>query len=206
MDLAPTFLEAAGIRPPECMTAHSLLGVLVSPRSGQVDPRRTFVVTGRERHVAAARDGNLPYPQRALRTRDFLYIRNFAPDRWPMGDPRGLDDPTATPPSFDVLCQDTFIAYADMDASPTKAWMIYHRAEERVRRLFEMGFGRYPPEELYDLRTDPHYMKNVVSDPGYAKVREQMAEQLFAVLRKQKDPRIVEPDCRFERLPFTAGP
>jgi hypothetical protein len=69
-----------------------------------------------------------------------------------------------------------------------------------------MGFGRYPPEELYDLRTDPHYMKNVVSDPGYAKVREQMAEQLFAVLRKQKDPRIVEPDCRFERLPFTAGP
>ncbi len=29
----------------------------------------------------------MPYPHRSLRTQDFLYIRNFAPDRWPMGSP-----------------------------------------------------------------------------------------------------------------------
>ncbi|HVW35975.1 MAG TPA: sulfatase, partial [Pirellulales bacterium] len=87
MDLAPTFLEAGGVEPPEVMTGRSLLDVLKSERSGQVDPKRNWVVTGRERHVAAAREENLPYPQRALRTNDFLYIRNFKPDRWPLGAP-----------------------------------------------------------------------------------------------------------------------
>ena len=85
MDLAPTFLEAAGIEPPDVMTGRSLVGVLTSTQQGQVDATRDFVVVGRERHVAAARTGNLPYPQRAIRTEKFLYIRNFKPERWPMG-------------------------------------------------------------------------------------------------------------------------
>src|SRR6185312_14359905 len=51
MDLAPTFLEAAGLSPPDVMTGRSLLDVLKSDRSGQVDAERTWVVTGRERHV-----------------------------------------------------------------------------------------------------------------------------------------------------------
>ena len=203
MDLAPTFLEAAGVEAPEGMCAHSLLDVLESPEEGQVDPERTAVVTGRERHVGAAREGNLPYPQRAMRTRDFLYIRNFAPDRWPMGDPRGLDDPQAEPPDFDALCSDTFVAYPDMDAGPTKAWMIHHRGEEQVRRLFEIGFGKFPAEELYDLREDPHYMNNVVAEPAYEETRRQLAERLMAVLKEQNDPRVAEEDCRFERSPFT---
>jgi arylsulfatase A-like enzyme len=81
MDLAPTFLEAAGLPIPPVMTGKSLMPILHSSKSGQVDPERTFVITGRERHVAAARDGHLPYPQRALRTRDHLLIINFEPDR-----------------------------------------------------------------------------------------------------------------------------
>ena len=68
MDLAPTFLEAGGVDPPAVMTGRSLAKLLKSDREGQVDPERTWVLTGRERHVAAARNGNLPYPQRALRT------------------------------------------------------------------------------------------------------------------------------------------
>ncbi len=203
MDLAPTFMEAAGLEPHSDMTARSLLNVLTSSRDEQVDPERTFVVTGRERHVGTAREGNLPYPQRAIRTKDFLYIRNFAPDRWPMGDPKGLDDPTTEPPSFDDLCDDTRIVYPDMDASPTKAWMVHHRGEDQVRRLFEMGFGKFPAEELYDLRVDPHYLNNVVEDARYREVRQQLSEQLMNVLTEQEDPRVVEPDCRFERSPFT---
>ena len=35
----------------------------------------------------------MPYPHRALRTEDYLYIRNFAPDRTPMGDAGNLDTP-----------------------------------------------------------------------------------------------------------------
>ena len=203
MDLAPTFMEAAGLEPHSDMTGRSLLNVLTSSQGEQVDPERTFVVTGRERHVGDAREGNLPYPQRAIRTKDFLYIRNFDPDRWPMGDPRGLDDPTTEPPPYDELCDDTRRVYPDMDASPTKAWMIHHRAETQVQRLFEMGFGKFPAEELYDLRVDPHYLNNVAEEARYSEARQQLSDQLMSVLTEQEDPRVVESDCRFERSPFT---
>ena len=65
--------------------------------STPVDPPESnyeYVVTGRERHVAFSREGALPYPSRGIRTKDFLYIYNFAPDRWPMGDPYALADET----------------------------------------------------------------------------------------------------------------
>ena len=81
MDLAPTLCEAGGSNVPEGMTATGLMPVLTSDVSGVVDPARDFVVTGRERHIAHARQGFLPYPQRALRERDFIYIVNFEPDR-----------------------------------------------------------------------------------------------------------------------------
>ncbi len=95
--------------------------------------------------------------------------------------------------------------YSDMDAGPTKAWMIHHRSEEQVRKLFQMGFGKFPAEELYDLRIDPYYINNVVEDQAYSGVRRQLADQLMAVLKEQEDPRVVEPDCRFERSPFADG-
>eukprot|EP01043_Picozoa_sp_COSAG02_P057084 COSAG02_NODE_6872_length_3314_cov_59.485226_2_plen_142_part_00 len=104
MDLAPTFCEMGSISPPLSMQgkSHSLVPLLRSGRSGQVEATRDFVVTGRERHVAAAREGFLPYPQRCLRTKDYLYIVNFEPERWPMGDPRGLDD-LAMPVSDELI-------------------------------------------------------------------------------------------------------
>ena len=92
-DLCPTFLEAAGIAVPEVMTGRSLMSVLTSTTSGQVDPTRDAVFVGRERHVAHVREGNLPYPQRAIRTRDHLYIRNFQPERWPLGEGAGFGRP-----------------------------------------------------------------------------------------------------------------
>ncbi len=205
MDLAPTFLEAASVDIPSTMTGKSLLPILKTEKSGQVDPNRTFVVTGRERHVATAREGALPYPQRAIRTNDFLYIHNFAPDRWPAGDPQGLDDPNAEAPSYDELTNTTYVAYPDLDASPTKAWMIHHRAEEQVKTAFDLGFGKRPQEELYDLRSDPHYMNNIADNPTYETKRKELSDQLMQLLRKQNDPRILEKPCRFEHAPY-AGP
>ena len=205
MDLAPTFLDLAGVEHPAGMTATSLLPLLVSEESGQVESDRTFVVTGRERHVAGAREGHLPYPSRAIRTEDFLYIYNFEPDRWPIGDPGGLDDPHAVPPSEEELLATYETVFADIDKSPTKVWMIYNRAEQGVAPLFDLGFGKRPQEELYDLRTDPDYMVNVAGDPEYAEIRSQLNEQLMSVLREQDDPRLVESPPRFEQAPY-AGP
>ena len=206
MDLGPTFCAAGGIDIPRTMTGRSLLGLLEAPRSGLVDPQRDFVVTGRERHVAAARDGCLPYPQRSLRVKDFIYIVNFEPDRWPIGDPKGLDDPAAPAPDYETLAADTFAAYADLDASPTKAWMIHHRADEDVEPLYHLSFGKRPREELYDLQEDPHYLRNVAAEPAYANVRGQLEVRLFAVLREQRDPRLMEQPCRYELEPYALPP
>lgn len=205
MDLAPTFVEAAGAAVPASMSGRSLLPILLSDRSGQVEPDRTFVVTGRERHVRNAREGELPYPQRAIRTRDYLYIVNFAPDRWPMGNPNGLDDPEAPSPPAGDLQWRTGTAYPDMDASPTKAWMIGHRNEERVKPLFELAFGKRPHEELYDLRKDPHCLANAAKLPEYQETKQKLNRDLMNLLREQQDPRVTETPCRFEQTPY-AGP
>jgi hypothetical protein len=147
----------------------------------------------------------MPYPQRAIRTHDFLYILNFEPDRWPMGDPRGLDDPLAQAPSYEELCHNTRAAYADMDGSPTKAWMIHHRAEQGVKPLFNIGFGKRPREELYDLKADPDRLHNLAADPAHAPTRQQLHDRLMQVLRANHDPRVVEAPCRYEHPPY-AGP
>lgn len=205
MDLAPTFCEAGGIETPASMTARSLMPLLISKRSGQVDGSRDYVVTGRERHVHVARDGYLPYPQRSLRIKDFIYIINFEPDRWPMGDPAGLDDFSTPAPSYDRLANDTMVAYPDLDASPTKAWMIHHREDHDVEPLYELAFGKRPREELYDLKDDPCYLNNVADDPAYANIRKSMEARLLSLLREQNDPRLMERPCRYEMEPY-AGP
>ena len=51
------------------------------------------------------------------------------------------------------LEKNTFIAYPDMDASPTKAWLILHGNDPQWKSYFDRAFGKRPAEELYDLRT-----------------------------------------------------
>jgi N-sulfoglucosamine sulfohydrolase len=201
MDLAPTFLEAGGVQPPAVMTGRSFMDVLHSEKSGLVDSGRTWVVTGRERHVAAAREGNLPYPMRALRTKDFLYIRNFAPDRWPMGSPKftSLSDL----PSIEELESNTFAAFADMDASPTKAWLVHQFGGEDWEWHYNYAFGKRPGEELYDLRKDPDEIANCADDPAYAAKKGELSTQLMKVLTEAKDPRVVDDPIPFEHPPFT---
>jgi arylsulfatase A-like enzyme len=200
-DLAPTFMEIAGVKPPEGLYGRSLLPLLKSDKDGQIDPTRDWVITGRERHVGIARDGNLPYPMRSLHTPDYVYIRNFAPDRWPMGSPKGVTS-TETP-AFEELQNSTYAAFADMDASPTKAWLITHRNEPEWRNLYDLTFGKRPAEELYDLRKDPDQMNNLAGNTDFEKIKNKLAEQLMKELTRAKDPRVVENPPRFEVPPFT---
>ncbi len=201
MDLAPTFVDAAGEKPPSVMTGRSLLPVLKSEKGGLVDSSRSWVITGRERHVAAAREDNLPYPQRALRTASFLYIRNFRQDRWPLGRPTGITEDSA--PTAADLEDNTFAAFSDMDASPTKAWLVEHRNDAQWRWHYDYAFAKRPEEELFDLRKDPDQTSNVASDPAYADVRRELSEQLIKQLTQAEDPRVTGDGNTFERPPFT---
>ena len=123
-----------------------------------------------------------------------------------MGDPRGMDDPAAEAPPRAALEHDTHVAYADLDASPTKAWMIENRAAGEVRDVYALGFGKRPAEELYDVRNDPHHMRNLAGDPAFAAQKRALAERMQAVLREQGDPRMADGPCRFDAAPFTDWP
>lgn len=203
-DLAPTFMEAGGVTPPPGLYGRSLVPLLKSSRSGQIDRSRTLVITGRERHVGTAREGNLPYPMRALRTKDFLYLRNFAPERWPLGSPVAVTEATA--PDAAALETNTYAAFADMDASPTKAWLIAHRNDPKWKSHYERAFGKRPAEELYDLRKDPDQGNNVASDPTYAAQKRELSQRLLKTLTDFADPRVVGEGTTFDQPPFTDLP
>ncbi len=192
-DLAPTFLEAAGLEPTAAMTGRSFLEILTSRRSGRIDPRRNRVLTGKERH-AWVRAGGLGYPCRAIRTYDYLYIRNFEPDRWPAGHPVDGGEPYYSNR-----------AYGDIDDGPSKKYMMEHRADPQVKELFERAFEKRPAEELYDLRRDRDQLQNVANLPDYAQARDALASALMKELVATGDPRVLgRGDC-FDKYPYYGG-
>jgi N-sulfoglucosamine sulfohydrolase len=184
IDLAPTFLAAAGLKPEEGTNGQNLLPAL---SEGDHAKLRGWALIGRETHVNTAR-GGLPYPTRALRTEDYLMVVNFAPDRAPMGDPLKLNDPE--PPTYQQLENSTRLAFGDVDAGPTKAWMIKHRDDPKYRRQWELGFGLRPREEFYDLNSDPHQINNLANNKAYDAIRNALRGLLMDELRKNEDPRL----------------
>lgn len=182
-DFAPTFLAAAGCEPPACMTGRGFLDVLTSGRGGRVDPKRGRVVVGKERHTNR-REGGVGYPCRAIRTREYLYVRNFAPDRWPAGDPPG---------------------YGDIDGSPSRTYLLDHRGDAKVKPLFELACGKRPGEELYHLAGDPFELTNVAARAEHQAARKKLSAELTAYLKETSDPRVVGGAEKFDRYPYYGG-
>ena len=180
-DLAPTFLQAAGLRPGPEMTGRSFFGLL----TGDEKPgSRQTVFVERERH-ASVRAGLLGYPMRAVRTTEYLYIRNFHPERWPAGDPD---------PGF------FFGPYGDCDVGPTKNTMLSRAAE--FPKQFELAFGKRPAEELYDVRQDPHNLSNLAAVPEHRAVKEKLRATLDRWMKDTQDPRSSGGDGPWDRYPY----
>jgi N-sulfoglucosamine sulfohydrolase len=175
IDFAPTFLEAAGVAVPAGFSGHSLLALLKSGRSGRVEPARDRAFAALERHTWC-RPGGATYPIRSLRTFDYLYLRNFEPDRWPTGGPEFLSS------------NKTF--HGDVDGGPTKEFMEDPANQKKYAREFALCYGKRPLEELYDVRLDPEEVRNLAADPGYAKVKEKLWRELRSYLEQTGDPRM----------------
>jgi N-sulfoglucosamine sulfohydrolase len=184
-DIAPTVLEAAGLKVPKEMTGKSFLKILTGKDQG-ADRDKVFV--GRERH-AQVRKGDLGYPSRALRTAKFLYIKNFRPDRWPAGDPELV---FAVGP------------FGDIDDGPCKQEII----KLGKGKLFDLCCGKRPAEELYDLSKDPWEINNVADDPAYKEIKMQMAAELQRWMKEIGDPRAEANggDDRWDKYKYYGGP
>ena len=107
--------------------------------------------------------------------------------------------------SAEELTADTRCTIADEDAGPTKAWLVGVRNDPQWKSHFDWVYGKRPREELYDLKTDPHQVKNVAADPAYAEARADLERQLLGELKRTGDPRLVD-DGRFFETPPMSGP
>jgi uncharacterized sulfatase len=173
VDFAPTILEAAGVTALPGIAGRSLLPLLDSGRSGIVDSSRDRVFTALERHTWCRPDG-ATYPIRAMRTRDYLYVRNFAPDRWPTGGPDFISSNLG--------------AHGDVDGAPIKDFLIENRS--KYPKHYELCFGKRPGEELYHVASDPDQVRNLAADPAHRQTLHRHREELEAHLRRTGDPRI----------------
>jgi N-sulfoglucosamine sulfohydrolase len=177
-DFAPTWLELAGEPVHPQMTGRSLRPILLSPNSGYIEDRREMLV-GKERHDLG-RPQDLGYPVRALRTPEFLYVRNFHPDRWPACNPE--------------------TDFGNCDPGPTK---------EILKLLgghyYDLSFGKRPAEELYDLRRDPSGYNNLAADPVLADTLADLRQRLFTLLRDDGDPRVLGQAAVFDTYAYV-GP
>jgi arylsulfatase A-like enzyme len=181
-DLAPTFLEAAGLKPAQVMTGRTLLPILASNKSGQVEPARDHVLTAMEQHVFA-------YPSRAIRTADYLYVVNFGPANWRTGQG---DGPVPTYEFTYRHWPSGAEAFSfNIDPSPTKQFMLLHPDDPAVKPVYGLSFGQRPEEELYDLKADPGQLKNVADAPGNAEIKQNLRARLEAELQASEDPRIL---------------
>ncbi|HPZ83824.1 MAG TPA: sulfatase, partial [Thermogutta sp.] len=170
-DFATTFLELAGINAAQsgmaAFAGRSFLDILISDRVGQVDPSRSFVLVGKERHDVG-RPHDWGYPIRGIREGQWLYLRNYEPSRWPAGNPE--------------------TGYLNCDGSPTKTEVLHARRENRNTAYWKACFGKRPPEELYNVVEDPECSRNLIKE--YPQVAERLSQKMTEILRQEGDPRM----------------
>ncbi|MHC4994952.1 MAG: sulfatase family protein, partial [Planctomycetota bacterium] len=107
IDLAPTFLEVAGLSVREVGMAPSpgvsLTDIFESGKSGRVNAARDHVLIGKERH-SVGRPNDVGYPIRGIVKDGVMYLENFEPDRWPIGNPEtGYLNSDGSPTKTEIL-------------------------------------------------------------------------------------------------------
>lgn len=180
IDLAPTFLEIAGISrrasKMPVIQGTSLTDLFYNTRSGKI---RDHVLIGKERHDVG-RPHDQGYPIRGVIKGGLLFIKNFEPDRWPAGNPE--------------------TGYLNCDGGPTKTIILNkNRQDPSNYPLWYLDFGRRPPEELYNIKADPYCMNNLINKPAFKKQITTLRGQLMKELTQQQDPRMFGKGYLFDK-------
>lgn len=186
IDFAATFLDVAGLTAAaagmEPIQGKSLVPIFEDPAAGALTaPGRDEMIIGQERHDVGRPD-DVGYPIRGLYHDGFLYLCNFEPSRWPMGDP--------------------ITGYLNTDGGPTKSLVLAQNRLGINHWMWVLDFDRRPAEELYDLRRDPECLDNRIAEPALQARRKDMQAHLFQELREQGDPRMRGEGAVFDRYPY----
>jgi N-sulfoglucosamine sulfohydrolase len=178
-DFAPTFLELAGLPPHPQMTGKTLMPILRSDASGWIQGDRDVMLVGKERHDIG-RPNDWGYPVRAIRTREWLYVHNFHPERWPAGNPE--------------------TDFGNCDPSPTKSLL-----KALGGYYYDLSFGKRPADELYRISDDSECVRNLANDLAYSHVVEDLRRRMMDLLRADQDPRALGNGAVFDTYRYVGG-
>ena len=151
-------------------TGTSLTDIFYSEKEGIINPDRDFVLIGKERHDVG-RPNDEGYPIRGIIRDNYLYLRNFKPQRWPAGNPE--------------------TGYLNCDGSPTKTYILDTRRKKGEAEYWQLNFGKRVSDELYNIKEDPFCMNNLAANEDYYELRNTMNKEMIEKLEKQGDPRIL---------------
>ncbi len=197
LDLTKTILEATQtpITAEYPLSGTNILPLLQSEKSGVIDQQKV-AYAGRERH-SSSRWNNNTYPQRSIRTHQYLYIRNFKPERWPAGAPQKFDKEGKLEPMHS--------GYHDIDAGASLSFLTENFDNDSIAQYFHWAVDHRPAEELYDIEKDPGCLYNLAQAPDMAEVKETLSKQLITYLKETEDPRVTGNGDVWEGYPRLKG-
>jgi len=155
VDLLPTFMEAAGGRPPQDIDGRSFLPVLL----GKKDKHRDVIF------ATHTRDGRMnDSPMRCIRTSTHKYVLNLKPDN------------TYTTHITNGNDQD--------GRDYWESWLEQAKTDEHAAQIVRR-YQHRPAEELYDLRADPYETVNIADDPANKELVTRLRDRLAAWRKQQ---------------------
>ncbi len=167
VDVAPTFLEAAGVDPRSldvgCPDAHGHTGFdgrsFLDVLRGKNTQLRKYVFA---QQTTVGINGFLePYPMRAVRDARYKLVVNLAPEN-------------------------TYNISGIHKGQPIASWQEDAKTNPELAVRVQWLFHR-PAEEFYDLRSDPDEMNNLANDPELETVKKKLRQQLDRWMEQQGD-------------------
>jgi N-sulfoglucosamine sulfohydrolase len=188
IDIAPTFLELAGVTVAKVgmqpITGKSLTDIFYAENSGNINPVRSYTLLGQERHDVG-RPNDEGYPIRGIVKDGYIYLRNYKTDRWPMGNPE--------------------TGYLNTDGGPTKTYILNTRRNKEEWFFWQHNFGKRPTEELYDIEKDPYCIINLAANKNFASIKNKLSALMVQKLKEQKDPRMFGNGDVFDKYEYAGN-
>jgi arylsulfatase A-like enzyme len=117
---------------------------------------------------------------------DFVSLADFAPTFQELA---GLEpDTTLTGSSLvPFLCDEQPTTWRDDIATQCDGVELYYTQRSIRTKDYKYTFNGFDQDELYDLRIDPHEMRNVADDPHYQDIKRDMCRRLWRFAKQEND-------------------
>lgn len=159
VDVAPTFIEIAGLKVPETIEGKSFLPILMEKKNTHKNYVYGIQTT---RGIIS---GSEYYGIRTIRSESYRYILNLTSEA-----------------TFENIVTNS----VGTGGQFYKSW-ITKAATDSLAKHLVYKFQHRPAEELYDVVNDPLEMNNIADNPLYTNIRKELKDKLLKWMNQQGD-------------------